>query len=283
MSARTYSIREMTRSDVDIAIDWAEAEGWNPGIHDAECFYATDPHGFFIGLLGDEAVGTISAVAYGESFGFMGFYIVKPEFRNRTYGTQLVQTGMEYLGRRCIGLDSVRPDLVSHNWPQFKAVYTNRRYRWTKDETGTVASDVVELSHVPFTRLLAYDTEVFGFSRETFLQCWITRPGSRCLGLVNDDKLTGYGVIRPCREGYKIGPLFADKRECAHLLFAALTSAIVDGRNIYLDTPEGNPQAEDIVQRYGMTEVFKTTRMYNQQAPSFPIEKWFGVTSYELG
>ncbi|HLA33082.1 MAG TPA: GNAT family N-acetyltransferase, partial [Pseudomonas sp.] len=30
----------MTRAEVDLAIDWAAAEGWNPGLHDADCFYA---------------------------------------------------------------------------------------------------------------------------------------------------------------------------------------------------------------------------------------------------
>ena len=69
----SYTIRTMTRQEIDIAIDWAAAEGWNPGLHDADCFYAADPHGFLIGLLGDEPIATISAVKYGASFGFLGF------------------------------------------------------------------------------------------------------------------------------------------------------------------------------------------------------------------
>jgi len=41
-------IRRMTRDEVEFAIDLAAEEGWNPGIHDGECFYATDPNGFFV-------------------------------------------------------------------------------------------------------------------------------------------------------------------------------------------------------------------------------------------
>ena len=78
MEERGYHIRVMTRPEVDLAVDWAAAEGWNPGLADAECFYAADPDGFLIGLLGDEPVATISAVKYGKSFGFIGLYIVKP-------------------------------------------------------------------------------------------------------------------------------------------------------------------------------------------------------------
>ncbi len=38
-----FVVRRMTRSEVDLALDWAAAEGWNPGVHDAESFYAADP------------------------------------------------------------------------------------------------------------------------------------------------------------------------------------------------------------------------------------------------
>mgnify|MGYP003581476289 CR=1 FL=1 len=79
MHTSSYTIRTMTREEVDIAIDWAAAEAWNPGFYDADCFYAADPNGFLIGLLGDEPIATISVVRYGDSFGFLGFYIVKPE------------------------------------------------------------------------------------------------------------------------------------------------------------------------------------------------------------
>jgi len=78
MPKNSYTIRTMTRQEVNIAIAWAAEEGWNPGLHDADCFYAADPSGFLVGLLGDEPIATISVVKYGNSFGFLGFYIVKP-------------------------------------------------------------------------------------------------------------------------------------------------------------------------------------------------------------
>jgi hypothetical protein len=37
----------MSRREVDIAIEWAAKEGWNPGIHDADCYFSADPNGFF--------------------------------------------------------------------------------------------------------------------------------------------------------------------------------------------------------------------------------------------
>ena len=36
-----------------------------------------------MGWLGDEPVACISVVAYGDAYGFLGFYICRPEFRKR--------------------------------------------------------------------------------------------------------------------------------------------------------------------------------------------------------
>ena len=44
-----FVVRTMSAGDVALAVEWAAQEGWNPGLHDAECFRAADPRGFFIG------------------------------------------------------------------------------------------------------------------------------------------------------------------------------------------------------------------------------------------
>jgi hypothetical protein len=283
MNSSRFSIRRMKRSEIDTAINWAEDEGWNPGNHDAECFYAADPNGFLIGLLGDEPVAMVSAVAYGGSYGFMGFYIVKSEVRNRGYGLQLWDMGLNYLENRNIGLDSVRPDLVSRKKPEFQPAYTNFRFKWIKDQQWTVSPEVIRLGEVPFAIIAEYDLQVFAFSRESFLRCWISRPGTVALGIMKENRLAAYGVIRECREGFKIGPLFADNDDFAQTLFQALTNDVEMGLPIFLDTPERNTDAVLLAQAYGMQEVFRTTRMYNRGDPKLPLDKWFGVTSFELG
>jgi len=59
---KDYIIRIATRREVDIAIEWAAKEGWNPVLHDADCYYSADPNGFIIGFLGNEPIATISAI-----------------------------------------------------------------------------------------------------------------------------------------------------------------------------------------------------------------------------
>jgi hypothetical protein len=283
MSVGSFSIRRMTRNEIDLACDWAAQEGWNPGEHDADCFYATDPEGFFLGLLGSEPVAMVSAVAYGQSYGFMGFYIVKPEVRDRGYGVQMWDAGLDYLGDRTIGLDSVRPDLVAHTKQEFKPAYTNFRFKWVKDRDVSISPEVVNLKEVPFPILSSYDRELFAYEREPFLRCWITRPGTEAMGIMHGSRLAAYGALRPCREGFKIGPLFADNADLAHVVFDALTTKVETGVAVFLDTPELNEDATKLAQGYGMTEVFRTTRMYKGDPPRLPLQKWFGVTTFELG
>jgi hypothetical protein len=283
MITGNFSIRRMTRDQIDLACDWAAHQGWNPGNHDADCFYATDPDGFFLGLVGSEPVAMVSAVAYGESYGFMGFYIVKPEVRDRGYGVQLWDAGLGYLGNRTIGLDSVRPDLVAHKKQEFKPAYTNFRFKWVKDRQGSASPEVLNLGDVPFPTLAAYDRELFAYERESFLRCWISRPGTVAMGIMQGNKLAAYGALRPCREGFKIGPLFADHADLARVLFEALTAKVKAGVAVFLDAPEMNKDSVRMAEDYGMTEVFRTTRMYKGDAPLLPLHKWFGVTTFELG
>jgi hypothetical protein len=283
MREQKYKVCTMTRAQVDLAVDWAALEGWNPGLHDADCFYEADPNGFFIGLLNEKPIGCISAVSYGESYGFIGFYIVKPGYRNRGFGILLWNKAMEHLSGRNIGLDGVVAQQDNYRKSGFRLVHRNIRYEWRSTPNQKEAQGITELSNVPVEDLLLYDAKLFGYRRDPFLKCWISRPGTIELGIVQEDRLQGYGVLRRCRHGFKIGPLFADNAELAETLFLALTADLPVHTPTFLDVPEVNPQAMRMAEKYGMTKVFETARMYTQQAPRVPLHQWFGVTTFELG
>jgi hypothetical protein len=141
----------------------------------------------------------------------------------------------------------------------------------------------VELSSVPFTEISEYDRRFFPVPRPIFLKTWIGQPNGRALGWVENGRLMGYGVIRKCRAGYKIGPLFADRPDVAERLFLSLQSTATSQDPIYLDTPESNPEAVTLAERHGMSVVFETARMYNGNFPNVDLNGTFGVTTFELG
>src|SRR5207245_2379507 len=88
-----------------------------------------------------------------------------------------------------------------------------------------------------FAAIHALDTRCFGCERGTFLHGWLTMPQSFAFKYADGSDLKGYGVIRQCRSGFKIGPLFADSLAVADELFRAFSSRAV-GEPIYLDIPE---------------------------------------------
>jgi GNAT superfamily N-acetyltransferase len=279
----SYTIRTMTRQEVDIAVDWAAAEGWNPGLHDADCFYAADSEGFMVGLLGDEPVATISVVKYGASFGFLGFYIVKPEYRGCGYGIRIWNAGLARLAGRSIGLDGVLAQQGNYATAGFALAHRNIRYEGSGGGHAQPDSAIVELAALPFDEVLAYDKPFFPDDRTPFLRRWIAQPGSSALGILHDHRLAGYGVMRPCRVGNKIGPLFANSAELAQRLFLALQAHAPAGAPLFLDIPEVNSAAVELSQRQQMRVAFETARMYTGRKPDSPTHRVFGVTTFELG
>lgn len=273
----------MTRKDIDIAIEWAAAEGWNPGLYDADCFYAADPDGFLIGEIDTKPVATISVVKYGDAFGFLGFYIVKPEYRGQGYGLAVWNAGMEYLKGRNVGLDGVVAQQDNYKKSGFKLAYRNIRYEGVTGGGSSENLAIVDLSEVPFETVESYDRPFFPDNRTAFLEKWLRQPESVSLGFIQDGSLAGYGMIRVCREGYKVGPLFADSPEIAETLFNALKSRVKPGEKIYLDTPEVNKEAVSLAERHDMHKVFETARMYTGPFPELPLKRLFGVTTFELG
>ena len=281
---KNYVIRNMNRADLETAIDWAADECWNPGINDGDCFYHSDPQGFLVGELDGKPIGCISAVRYGDTFGFMGFYIVKPEYRGQGYGIQLWKAAMDYMGNRVIGLDGVVAQQNNYIKSGFAAVYHNFRFEGTgNDYMCGQLKEIVDLAALPPADLLSYDKLLFPASRPEFIEKWIKPGDGAALGYISDRKLKGYGVIRACRNGYKVRPLFADRDDIAEAILKALMSQIRVGAPVFLDVPEVNISALKLAESFKMQVIFETARMYRGEPLPVDLNKLYGVTSLELG
>lgn len=278
-----YIVRKMLKEEAPMAIEWAANEGWNPGLHDLDCFWETDPDGWWIGTLNNEPVCLKSAIKYGTSFGFMGFYMVKPEYRGKGFGLQLWKIANESLNGRINGMDGVVEQ--QENYKKSGYVYKHRNVRYEgigKNETE-IKTELIPVDKVKFDMLEKYDRMCFPENRTTFLKKWVTLPDSYALAAIENDKMVGYSVIRKCRVGYKIGPLFADNYNVAEDLLNGLINKIEDNEPYYLDIPEPNEQAVRLVNNYKMKYVFETARMYSGGEPNIDLTKIFGITTFELG
>ncbi|MDD4955153.1 MAG: GNAT family N-acetyltransferase [Candidatus Omnitrophica bacterium] len=279
-----YKIRTMSKAEVaDIAVKWANEEGWNPGLNDADCFYTADPAGFFAGELNGEVIACISAVNYDEKFSFMGFYIVKPGYRGKGFGMELFKKALAYAGKRIVGGDGVLERIEDYKKLGFKPAYKNRRYRVFGTEKKELSAGLRSITEIDFEQLCAYDAEIFPAKRRAFLKCWIKQPNAAGYAFLDKNKLAGYGVVRPCFKGYKIGPLFADGAIAADRILNALLSSVPPGEEVFFDVPEINKPAVALAEKNKMKVVFETMRIYLNAMADVPLKKVFGATSFELG
>ncbi|MRS64764.1 GNAT family N-acetyltransferase [Larkinella terrae] len=269
----------------EMAVEWAAAEGWNPGLHDAPGFYAADSEGFLGGWLNGKPIACISAVRYPPDFGFVGFYIVRPDYRGKGYGLEIWNAAMQQLAGCNIGLDGVVAQQENYKRSGFTFAYNNIRFEGfsTGKPTPKTGANLVPCDQIDFESLLAYDRQYFPANRPEFLAAWLRQPDSVALAALAENQIQGYGMIRPCRKGYKIGPLFAETAGVAEQLLHALCGQISLQSPYYLDVPAINPEAVALAGRHGMQPVFETARMYTGSTPDVNLNGVFGVTTFELG
>lgn len=275
-------IRNLNPSEIAVAVDWAAAEGWNPGLSDAACFAIPDAKGFFVGEIDGEPVATVSCVNYDDRFAFLGFYIVRSAYRGAGHGLRIWNAAIARAGARVIGLDGVVAQQDNYRKSGFRLAYANIRYGGIVAAPPMPSADVVALDRIPFALIEADDATVFPAARSAFLRAWIDTPGHIGRALLREGKLAAWGVIRPCRTGHKIGPLVADDRVAAEAIVQALLASAGSGE-IFLDVPAVNREALALAEQLGLEPVFETARMYTGPIPPLRIDRVFGVTSFELG
>lgn len=275
-------IRTLTPEEAAHAVEWAAAEGWNPGNADLACFLTQDS-GLFLGAFkGSDLLSVISATRYENNFGFIGFYIARPEARGRGHGMAVWRAGMARLEGRLVGLDGVVAQQANYRKSGFMLAWNNVRYGGVPVRLPWPAVGVEPITDAHLPAIEALDRMVFPAPRPAFLRAWVAAPGHVALGLMRDGELAGFGVIRPCRTGHKIGPLVASSATDAEALAAALLARVPPGE-VFLDVPESHRAAVELAERLGLRPVFETARMYTGPAPRVALERIFGVTTFELG
>jgi GNAT superfamily N-acetyltransferase len=264
-----------------VAVAWAAAEGWNPGIDDGQRFLAADPDAFLASERDGEIVASVSCALYGPGYAFIGFYIVRPDLRGRGLGRPLFDRALARADGRVVGLDAV---------PEHEATYarygfetSHRNVRWRTLGGGHRPAGLVDLESLPAGQLVAYDAAIFGTERGRFLRAWMDRPPGHALAYVRDGALAGYGVLRACRTGAKIGPLHADDTDAAHALLSGLLAAAGPRMDVFVDMPTANPATRELRAARVMEPVFETARMYLHGEPLEDLHRIFAVTTLEFG
>lgn len=281
------NIRRMTIEDLEMVMQWAQEEGWNPGRYESRALYAADPTGYYLLEVDKQPVASLAIVRYSHQFAFLGLYIVKREYRKQGYGKLLWDHCM---GNNCMGnnytagLNAVTNQVSTYQKSGFASVHNNTRWRGKVPALVSTSSSSKLLSNVPVSSLISYNQGIFSAPRLAFLEAWLKMPESHVLAAMDGKLVKGYGVISSCQEGYKIAPLFADNEQIACDLYRALCRCIGDKEAVvYLDTTAENTEGEKFATLFGLEKTFDTVRMYRGDPPVCSANKVFGLTSLEIG
>jgi GNAT superfamily N-acetyltransferase len=274
-------IRLLTLHEIELLLDWAADEGWNPGLADAQPFHAADPGGYFGCFINSRMAAGLSAVRYGATFAFIGLYICHPDFRGKGHGRRLWDHAIAQLGARTIGLDGVPAQQENYRRMGFVPVY--RTWRWSGRFPALPASngDVISITPEHVAAIASLDAKGFPAPRPAFLEAWCHMPHV-ALAVQRQGRIEAYGVMRRCRDGFKIGPLFAARDADAECLFSALARRAGEAV-IAIDVPETQTAFANHLSGLGFSEGFVTARMYKGAPPRLEGHLVYGVTTLELG
>ncbi len=275
-------IRRLTSSEVETLVRWAAGEGWNPGLDDAAAFHAADPDGFLGAFVDGALAAGIAAIAYGEAFGFIGLYICSPAFRGQGHGKAVWDAGLAHLAGRTIGLDGVEAQQGNYRSMGFAPRY--RTVRWSGPAAPDEGIDdrIVAVTGALLPAVERFDRRFFPGPRTLFLSAWTGAP-RLALALVDGGEVKGYGVVRQCGDGAKIGPLYADDPDMATALLTALAASLPAPSTLHIDVPETATAFTDWLRQRGFVRGFETMRMYRGPAPVIEQAGVFGVSTLELG
>ncbi|EDQ88171.1 uncharacterized protein MONBRDRAFT_9511 [Monosiga brevicollis MX1] len=285
--AGLVAFRTMTMADLEEVVEWAAAEGWNPGLADAPAFFAADPEGLFVATRDDKPVAAIAVVNHNDQFAFLGLYICRAEYRGQGIGFALWQHALQHAGDRCVALEGVAAQVANYAKSGFTPAYKTERF------TGLVEGQ----SH-PLVRsarpddvdmLTALEAAGAGTTRLAFMHAWLAdHPHRQTLVLERDDgTVAGFVTVRQCREASKIGPLVADNLAHAKVLLRAAAHHLGSGAvALVLDVPAPLTGLADLCRSQGMTVAFDTMRMYRGSplpAPSAPPGAIYTPATLEVG
>lgn len=282
--------RIMSKQDFVLVNQWCVEEGWNLGMYDSGIYHQVDPSGHFLFLKTDEPVGAISLVKHKNDFYTVGPFIVNKKWRDLGMGKIIWQETVERLdGEVSVLLYAVPEQTRRYQKAGFNFYFENHRWCLANKEKCLLktSADIKEIKLDNLQSISLYDEEIFQASRQRAFESLLNTPNSSGCFIGDKNDIQGFGFIRPCINGYRVGPLMAENLDIARQLVLALVKPINNG-SIFIDSPSTNLPFHKLMQNLG----FLKNSKYNTCAMIKGIvykkiienlERHLGIFSLEIG
>ncbi|HXC93821.1 MAG TPA: GNAT family N-acetyltransferase [Geobacteraceae bacterium] len=256
------------RSHFESFLCAAKAEGWITDQREIEFLLAAYPEGCLVFLDVSQPVGFITAILYAKS-AWIGNLLVLPEYRGRGGGRLLMQRVLDCLdlsGCETVWLTASADGAHLYRALGFKQI--DRVQRWKGFGTALGRG----MNCFDFAAVATVDCLGWGDNRHAIFEAL---PENCCSVTAQD----GFMVCTPGADGLHIGPWGAVSREAATALLGVALAGDGPGGTLYLDSPENNRAASEILLSSGFTVAGSTLLMYRGQEPEYRPEYIYSLAS----
>ena len=274
-------IRHLSEADLPFANEVREIAGWNQTLVDWRRFLSLEPEGCFLAEHDSQPAGTATTTCYGDAdLAWIGMVLVHPDFRRRGIGTALLEHCIRHLretrGIRCVKLDATPEGQPLYEKLGFEAEWGLRRWAWRKAK-GTEA----QRHKAPLEkRHFGLDRDTFGADRRRLLES--LEKG----GIATITSEHGFGLARKGSRATYLGPISATDTEPGLEILRSLIASVEPGPEglIFIDLPDENEAATELVNDLGFEPVRTLTRMYlGENATPGDARRMFGIAEPGLG
>lgn len=287
LAMSNFVIRKMTRPEMDVMISNALKEDWFESYDVLDAFATLDSDGFFVGEIDGKIIGHVSFVRYEENYGFVGYYIIIPEYRHQGYGLRLWREGIKHMEGCNIGLDAVAEEIPVYKKAGFKICFDSWRFVGVS-KVMPMDSHIVKYDETLLDQICEYDRKCFPSRRREFLKAWLSVPHGHAVAYIEDGVIKGYGAMHRTTESNEISPCFGDDEHIAKAIYVALINCLGDDVPVHWNVPEDNPAAVKLIKELAEYQVKirgtePLTRMYTGDAPDIDSSKVWSLTSFSIG
>lgn len=284
-----FSIRPFKHEDIDFAYKLDVMEQWDDTRNDIKRMFNYEPNGCFIAETKSEPVGHVFSISYGR-LGWIGFLIVKAEYRRRGIGTLLTKRAMNYLLSckvETIKLEAVSAIADLYRKLGFVDEYASLRFIGVSRKVTSLSSHRINpLKIEGIKQLTKFDAEYFGANRTKVLHRLYQDNPQLCFVSRMDSRIADYIMFRNTKSGYRIGPLVCNPEspQVARKLLVECMETIGYNVKLSVGVPAMNKAATKILQDFDFKQYSKSIRMhFGEKLETELVDGVFAIGGPEKG
>ena len=299
-----FEIRTVTETSTVLKkyfLDALENAHFLPALSDVECFLACDPTSLLVGELNGKPIAIAAAFKYDEQYRHFGCYLVDKAYRGQGYGQKMTAESRRRSEPNGVVSGYSVPEMLENykkmqkaveHWPvERHIVDIPSALTRLNDGTSDGESLVKRTSEVDMKALCDYDTEMFGYKREKFIERLIEVSHAR-VAVDQQGEVVGYATARLLYKpdsGYVVGPVFSKSFDIAKSLLKELFQELMESqqsakKSVVIDFPVViNPSANELANLLCGELLIKCMFVSCNGLPKSDFKKWFAVTTLQAG